>query len=310
MPESDRVGFVGLGIMGSRMAANLARAGHELTVFNRTRATADGWVAEHGGRVADSPAAVGAAGDVVISMVVDGEQVREVLLGEHGVARGAAPGTLCVDMSTIAPSQTRAIGAELAERGIRMLDAPVTGSSPKAEDGTLTIMAGGDAGDFARAEPLLRILGQLVVHVGALGQGEMVKLINNSVAAANAATVGEALIVGQRTGVDLDALVEVMANGSGGSAMLDLKAGPMRAHDYTTLFKLEHMLKDVRLCLEEGQAAAVPFAAAARARDVLVAALARGHGDDDFAALIEALEGFADARIGLCDSSFTRKSRN
>jgi 3-hydroxyisobutyrate dehydrogenase-like beta-hydroxyacid dehydrogenase len=307
---AERVGVVGLGIMGSRMAANLARAGYELTVFNRTRATADAWAAEHGGTVADSPAAVGAASDIVISMVVDGEQVRAVLLGEQGVAEGAAPGTLFVDMSTIAPAQTRAIGAELAERGLRMLDAPVTGSSPKAQDGTLTIMAGGAAGDFARAEPLLRVMGELVVHVGALGQGEMVKLINNAVAAANAATVGEALIVGQQTGVDLDALVEVMAKGSGGSAMLDLKASPMRAHDYTTLFKLEHMLKDVRLCLEEGEAAAVPFAAAARARDVLIAALARGHGHDDFAALIEALEEFSGARLGSCNSSFTRKTPN
>jgi 3-hydroxyisobutyrate dehydrogenase-like beta-hydroxyacid dehydrogenase len=201
-------------------------------------------------------------------------------------------------MSTIAPAQTRAIGAELAARGLRMLDAPVTGSSPKAADGTLTIMAGGDAADFARAEPLLRFMGELVLHVGQLGHGEMIKLINNSVAAANAATVGEALLVGQRTGVDLDALVAVMAKGSGGSAMLSLKSGPMRDHDYSTLFKLEHMLKDVRLCLEEGQAAEVPFAAAARARDVLVAAMARGHADDDFAALIEALEAFAGARIG------------
>jgi 3-hydroxyisobutyrate dehydrogenase-like beta-hydroxyacid dehydrogenase len=213
-------------------------------------------------------------------------------------------------MSTIAPAQTRAIGDELHARGLRMLDAPVTGSSPKAQDGTLTIMAGGDAGDFDRAAPLLRVMGELVVHVGALGQGEMVKLINNAVAAANATTVGEALLVAERTGVDLDALVQVMAQGSGGSAMLDLKAGPMREHDYETLFKLEHMLKDVRLCLEEGQAAAVPFAAAARARDVLVAALARGHGDDDFAALIEALEGFSGTKLGSCDSSFARKTRN
>ncbi len=297
MDGHERVGFVGLGIMGSRQAANLARAGYELTVFNRTRATAEAWVAEHGGTVAGSPAEVGAASDIVISMVVDGAQVHEVLLGEHGVARGAAPGTLCIDMSTIAPAQTRAIGAGLAERGLRMLDAPVTGSSPKAQDGTLTIMAGGEAADFARAEPLLRIMGELVVHVGDLGQGEMVKLINNAVAAANAATVGEALLVGQRAGLDLDRLVEVMAKGSGGSLMLDLKSGPMREHDYTTLFKLEHMLKDVRLCLDEAQAADVPFAAAARARDVLVAAMARGHADDDFAALIEALEGFAATRL-------------
>ena len=295
--SSERIGFVGLGIMGSRQAANLARAGYELTVYNRTRATAEAWVAEHGGTVADSPAAVGAASDIVITMVVDGDQVRAALLGPDGVANGAAPGALCVDMSTIAPAQTRAIGAELADRGIHLLDAPVTGSSPKAEAGTLTIMAGGETGDFARAEPLLSVMGELVVHVGALGQGEMLKIINNSVAAANAATVGEALIVAQRTGVDLDALVQVMGKGSGGSAMLELKSGAMREHDYTTLFKLEHMLKDVRLCLEAGQAAAVPFAAAARARDVLVAALARGHADDDFAALVEALEAFAGTRL-------------
>jgi 3-hydroxyisobutyrate dehydrogenase-like beta-hydroxyacid dehydrogenase len=295
--SDDRVGFVGLGIMGSRQAANLAAAGYELTVYNRTRATAEAWVAEHGGTVAGTPAAVGAAADVVITMVVDGDQVREALLGPDGVAHGAAPGTLCVDMSTIAPAQTRAIGAQLAEGAIHLLDAPVTGSSPKAQDGTLTIMAGGSAGDFARAEPLLRIMGELVVHVGELGQGEMLKLINNSVAAANAATVGEALLVAQRTGVDLDALVRVIGKGSGGSAMLELKSRAMREHDYTTLFKLEHMLKDVRLCLEEGQAAGVPFAAASRARDVLVAALGRGHGDDDVAALVEALEAFAGTRL-------------
>jgi 3-hydroxyisobutyrate dehydrogenase-like beta-hydroxyacid dehydrogenase len=290
---AGRVGFVGLGIMGSRMAANLARAGHALTVFNRTRATAEAWVAEHGGSLAATPAEVGAASDIVISMVVDGDQVRSVLLGEDGVAQGAAAGTLCVDMSTIAPAQTLAIGGELQERGLKLLDAPVTGSSPKAQDGTLTIMAGGDAGDFALAKPLFEVMGALVVHVGALGQGEMVKIINNAVAAANATTVAEALLVGQATGVDLDALVQVMGAGSGGSAMLALKAGPMREHDYTTLFKLEHMLKDVRLCLEAAESGNAPFGAAARARDVLVAAMARGHADDDFAALVEALEVFA-----------------
>ena len=296
--SSERIGFVGLGIMGSRQAANLARAGYALTVYNRTLATAEAWVAEHGGAVATTPAEVGAASDVVITMVVDGDQVHEALLGADGVAAGAVPGTLCVDMSTIAPQRTRAIGAALAERGIRLLDAPVTGSSPKAQDGTLTIMAGGSIEDFARAEPLLRVMGELVVHVGELGQGEMLKIINNSVAAANATTVGEALLVAQRTGVDLDALVRVMAKGSGGSAMLELKAGAMRDHDYATLFKLEHMLKDVRLCLEAGQDAGAPFPAAARARDVLVAAMARGHADDDFAALIEALEAFAGSRLG------------
>jgi 3-hydroxyisobutyrate dehydrogenase len=294
----DRIGFVGLGIMGSRMAANLRRAGYELTVYNRTRERADAWAAEDGGTVVATPAAVGAASDVVITMVVDGAQVTEVLLGDDGVASGAADGTLCVDMSTIAPGDSRRIAAALQERGIGFVDAPVTGSSPKAEDGTLTIMAGGAPEQFERARPLFEVMGELIVHVGdEVGQGEMVKLINNAVAAANANTLAQALVVGRATGVDLDALTRVMSAGSGGSAMLALKAGPMREHDYSTLFKLEHMLKDVRLCLEEGQAAGVPFPAAASVREALTAGMGRGLGDADFAAIVEAVEGFAGIRL-------------
>jgi 3-hydroxyisobutyrate dehydrogenase-like beta-hydroxyacid dehydrogenase len=293
----ERVGFIGLGIMGSRMAANLRRAGYELTVFNRTTERAEAFAAEHGATVAAAPAEVGAASDIVITMVVDGAQVDAVLLGEDGAAARAADGTLCVDMSTIAPSDTRRIGAALAERGISLVDAPVTGSSPRAEDGTLTIMAGGSEADFERARPLFDVMGELVVHVGDLGQGQTVKLINNAVAASNASTLAQALIVGKATGVDLDALVRIMGAGSGGSAMLGLKAGPMREHDYATLFKLEHMLKDVRLCLEEGQAAGVPFPTAAHTREVLTAAMGRGLGDADFAALVEVFEGLAGTRL-------------
>ena len=293
----ERVGFVGLGIMGSRMAANLRRAGYDLTVFNRTRDKAEAFAGEHGGTVADTPADVGAASDVVITMVVDGAQVETVLLGEDGVATRAGEGTLCVDMSTIAPADTRRIGAALAERGIGFVDAPVTGSSPKAEDGTLTIMAGGSEADFARARPLFEVMGELVVHVGELGQGQIVKLINNAVAATNASTLAQALVVGKATGVDLEALVKIMGGGSGGSTMLTLKAEPMLRHDYSTLFKLEHMLKDVRLCLEEGQAAGVPFPAAAHTREVLTAGMGRGLGDADFAAILEVVEAMAGFRL-------------
>jgi 3-hydroxyisobutyrate dehydrogenase len=294
----ERIGFVGLGIMGSRMAANLRRAGYELTVYNRTRERAEVWAAEQGATVASTPAEVGAASDIVITMVVDGAQVQMVLLGDNGVAEGAADGTLCVDMSTIAPGDSRRIARALAERGVAFVDAPVTGSSPKAEDGTLTIMAGGATEDFQRAQPLFEAMGELVVHVGEeVGQGEMVKLINNAVAAANAHTLAQALVVGRATGVDLDALVQVMGAGSGGSAMLALKSGPMREHDYSTLFKLEHMLKDVRLCLEEGQAAGVPFPAAAQVREALTAGMGRGLGDADFAAVLETVEGLAGIRL-------------
>ena len=292
-----RVAFLGLGIMGSRMAANLVRAGHRLTVWNRTPARTEEFCAQYSAEPADTPAAAAAGAEIVLTMVVDGPQVREVLLGEHGAVTGVDPGTLCVDCSTIGRSATLEIAKELARHGLPIVDAPVTGSSPRAADGTLTIMAGGTEADFQRARPLFEAMGKLVVHCGPLGQGQLVKLINNAVAATNAAVVGQALLVGARAGVDLDALTEVMAAGSGGSAMLALKAGPMREHDYTTLFKLEHMLKDVRLCLEEGQAVGAPFPMAALTREILTAGIGRGHADDDFAALIEVLEAEAGIRL-------------
>jgi 3-hydroxyisobutyrate dehydrogenase-like beta-hydroxyacid dehydrogenase len=286
-----QLGWIGLGIMGSRQAANLRRAGHELTVWNRTQATAQAWADQHGATVAATPAEVAERAEIVFSMVVDGPQVQEVLVP------AAREGVLFVDMTTIGPAWTRRIGEQLAAGGARLVDAPVTGSSPRAEDGTLAIMCGGDAADVERVRPLLETMGSLIVHAGPLGAGQAVKLVNNAVAAANAATLAQALIVGSAQGLDLDALVEVMAAGSGASTMLSLKAGPMRAHDYSTLFKTEHMLKDVRLCLEEAQSADVPFPAASAACDALSAAVARGHGADDFAALLEAYEGFADRRL-------------
>ncbi len=233
----------------------------------------------------------------MFTMVVDGPQVQQVLLGDDGVARGAHAGTVCVDCSTIGPAATREIREALREHDLTLIDAPVTGSSPKAEDGTLTFMVGSSLQDFTRIRPLLHVMGEVIVHAGSPGQGQMVKLINNAVAACNAAVVGQALIVGARAGVDLDGLVRVMGSGAGGSAMLDLKADPMRRHDYSPRFKLAHMLKDVRLCLEEGQALGVPFPTAAFAREVLTASVGLGHADDDFAALIETLEGLAGTKL-------------
>jgi 3-hydroxyisobutyrate dehydrogenase-like beta-hydroxyacid dehydrogenase len=293
----ERIGFLGLGIMGSRMAANVRRAGFALAVWTHTPGKAERWAAEHDATAFATPAAVAAASDVVVSMVVDGDQVTSVLLGPEGVVQSAAPGLLCVDMSTIAPTDTCRIAAALAEREIGMLDAPVTGSSPRAEAGTLTIMAGGREEDFARVRALLESMGEVIVHVGELGQGSMLKLINNALGAANAAALAEALLLAKATGVDLDAFERVCGAGSAASAQLALKAGAMRAHDYTTLFKTAHMLKDVRLCLEEAQSAGVPFPAAGHARELLTATMGRGHAEADYAALIEAAEGFAGLRL-------------
>jgi 3-hydroxyisobutyrate dehydrogenase-like beta-hydroxyacid dehydrogenase len=292
-----RVGFIGLGIMGSRMAANLARAGFDLVVWNRTASTAQDWAGGQGAAVAKTPAEVAARSDIVITMVVDGDQVESVLLGEQGAATNAHDGLLCVDMSTIGPRAARRIAARLAERGIEFMDAPVTGSSPKAEDGTLTIMAGGSPQSFERARPAFEAMGELIVHVGDVGQGQLVKVINNAVAAANTAVVAEALVAGKQAGADLDALVTVMRAGSGASAMLELKVGPMRAHDWSTLFKLEHMLKDLRLCLEEGEAVGADMELVEDTAKLLAEAERRGLGERDFAALLEVVEERSGARL-------------
>lgn len=294
---AERVGFIGLGIMGSRMAGNLARAGFDLVVWNRTAETAREWAERHGAALAQSPAEVAGEAAVVITMVVDGDQVESVLLGSDGAARNARDEALFIDMSTIGPRAARRVAEQLTERGVGFMDAPVTGSSPKAEDGTLTIMAGGSHAAFDRARPLFEAMGELVVHVGEVGQGQLVKVVNNAVAAANTVLVAEALVAGKQAGADLDALVTVMQAGSGASAMLELKAGPMRSHDWSTLFKLEHMLKDVRLCIEEASAAGVDVELIERTADVLAQAERRGLGERDFAAVLEVVEERSGARI-------------
>ena len=291
---AQRIGFIGLGIMGSRMAASLRRAGFEVTVWNRTTATATDWAAEHGGSVARSPAALAAESEIVFTMVVDGTQVAELLLGREGVADGAADGLLCVDCSTIGQAKALEIGSALATRGLRLLDAPVTGSLPGARDGTLLIMVGGDPADLAQARPALEAMGQTILHVGQLGAGQAIKVIANAVAAANAATVAESLIAAKAAGVDLDALVAVMEGGAASSRMLTLKQGPMRSHDFTPLFRLAHMIKDVELCLD---ATTVPFDSAARALEDMLAAERMGLGGEDFAALVEAVERRTGVRL-------------
>jgi 3-hydroxyisobutyrate dehydrogenase len=292
-----RVGFIGLGIMGSRQAASLRREGFELTVYNRTRERADAWAAEHGGEVAASAREAGERSDVVVTMVVDGDQVEELLLGDDGAAAGAGEGTLFVDMSTIGPLAARRIGAVLAERGHGFVDAPVTGSAPKAEDGTLTIMAGGGDADIERAMPLLEAMGEIIVHVGEVGAGQQVKVLSNAVSAVNCATLAQALVVGRRAGVDLGALLKVMGAGSANSTMLQLKGEPMLAHDFAPLFKLEHMLKDVLLCLEDARAAGAGFPFAALAGELYAAGAGRGLGEQDFAAVLEVVEDLNDTRL-------------
>jgi 3-hydroxyisobutyrate dehydrogenase len=288
---AERIAFLGLGIMGSRMARNLRAAGHDVVVWNRTRSRAD----ELGEPIADTPREAAKGAGVVITMVVDAPQVEEVLFGDNGAAEGLSEGALVVDMSTIAPSAVKQIASRLSERGISFVDAPVTGSKPRAEDGTLTIMAGGSDSDFARAKPLFEAMGKLIVHCGPSGHGAMVKLLNNALAAINAAALAEAIDVAETYGLDSDRLIEVMSAGSAKSTMLDLKARPMVERDYDPLFKLDHMLKDVRHCITEAKALGENFDLAANAEVLYAAAADAGYGDQDFAAVAEAVRQRTDA---------------
>ena len=294
MAPIERIAFLGLGIMGRPMAANLVKAGFQLTVWNRTRERADEFAAEHADakvRVASRPVSAVGAAHAVITMVPDAPEVEEVLFGPDGAAEGLSMVDLAIDMSTIRPSASRAIGERLRrERGAGFLDAPVTGSRPKAEDATLTIMAGGEAEDFERARPVLEAMGELVIHAGPQGHGSMIKLINNTLAAVNAEALAEALRLAERAELDTDRLLQVVGAGSGNSTMVELKAGPMLARELDPLFKLEHMLKDVRHFLSEAAELGVAAPVAERAAAVYAEADSLGLGGRDFAAVIEATD--------------------
>ena len=287
---SSRVAFLGLGIMGAPMAASLAREGIEVVAWNRTAGKAEALGAEHDNvTVAGTPAEAAAEAGAVITMVPDAPEVEEVLLGDGGAAGGLGDRGLAIDMSTVSPSASRDIGRRLGERGIAFLDAPVTGSRPKAEDGTLTIMVGGAEDAYERALPLFEAMGQLVLHMGPQGHGSMVKLINNTLAAVNAAALAEGISVGRQAGLDLDKAMQVVASGSGNSTMAAIKSGPMIEADYAPLFKLEHMLKDVRYFLAESREMGVQTGVADTAADLYEEAGAQGYGQSDFAAVIEAI---------------------
>jgi 3-hydroxyisobutyrate dehydrogenase-like beta-hydroxyacid dehydrogenase len=283
-----RIGFIGLGIMGAPMAANLAGAGFEVAAWNRTRARAIDLEREHGARAAATPADAADGADAVITMVTDSPQVEAVLFGDDGAAEAMSASALAIDMSTVAPSATKAIAERLErETGAAFLEAPVSGSRPKAEAGTLTIMAGGSRDDFERARPVLDAMGELVVHVGPRGHGSMAKLLSNTMGAVNVAALAQALLAVRAAGIDADAFRKVTGASAGASAMLELKAGPMLERAYDPLFKLQDMLKDVRNCRAEAEALGLRLTVADEPERLLALAADAGHGESDFAAIFE-----------------------
>ncbi|HEY7453349.1 MAG TPA: NAD(P)-dependent oxidoreductase [Thermoleophilaceae bacterium] len=288
--ENGRVAFVGLGIMGGPMAANLAKAGFELSVYTRTREKAEAFASEHGARAAATPREAAEGASAVITMVPDAPEVEEVLLGDDGAAHGLDEGALAIDMSTIAPTAARAIGERLQDDGVAFLEAPVSGSRPKAEDGTLTIMVGGERDDFESARPLFDAMGERIVHVGPRGHAQLAKLLTNTMGAVHAVALAESVVAAEAAGLDPDAFLEVAAGSAGNSTVLGLKGRPMFDRDFTPLFKLEHMLKDVRHCLAEARALGVELRLGSMVEPLFAEIADAGHGDEDFAAVIRAVE--------------------
>jgi 3-hydroxyisobutyrate dehydrogenase-like beta-hydroxyacid dehydrogenase len=289
--SNRRVAFIGLGIMGGPMAANLANAGHELAVYTRTREKADRFAAEHeNATAAATPREAAEGASAVITMVPDAPEVEEALLGEQGAVHGLGEGALAIDMSTIAPTAAKAIGERLDDDGVAFLEAPVSGSRPKAEDGTLTIMVGGEEADFERAKPLFDVMGERIVHVGPRGHAQLAKLLTNTMGAVHAVALAESVLAAEKAGLDPEAFLEVAAGSAGNSTVLGLKGRPMFERDFTPLFKLEHMLKDVRHCLDEARALGVELRLGSLVEPLYARAAADGHGEEDFGAVIRALE--------------------
>jgi 3-hydroxyisobutyrate dehydrogenase-like beta-hydroxyacid dehydrogenase len=270
------------------MARNLREAGFDLTVYTRTYEKAERFAAEHGATAAATPAEAAANADALITMVPDAPQVEQVLDDALATLPEQA---LVVDMSTTSPTASRAIAAKVAPRDY--LEAPVSGSKPGAEAGTLTIFAGGEPAAFERARPLFDVMGgERVVHVGPLGHGQMAKLLTNTMGAVNAAVLAEAVRAAKVAGLDADAFLEVAAGSAGASAMLNLKGRPMFEENWEpVLFKLEHMLKDLRHTLDEARALGIDLRLPALAETFYARADEAGHGEDDFGAVYTGLDG-------------------
>lgn len=293
---TERIGFIGLGIMGAGMARNILKAGFGLRVWNRSAARAEALVAE-GAAAGASPADVAAHSDIIITCVSDTPDVEAVLLGEAGVIQGARPGALVVDMSTISPQATRALGARLAERGVAMLDAPVSGGSEGAARGTLAIMVGGPAQQLQRAMPVLQAMGKTITHVGELGAGQTVKLANQILVVGNAMAMCEALLFAQASGVDPQTALDAVKNGAAGSWMLSNRGPQILARDWRPGFTIDLQQKDLRLVLEAADQVGAPVLATGQIFQLYRTLQQRGLGAEGNHALVKALEHLAGLEV-------------
>ena len=283
------IGVIGLGIMGKPMARNLIAAGFSLTVHNRSRAAVDE-LASEGAQVADSPATLASSCDVVITMLPDTPDVEAVLLGPTGVFAHARPGSLVIDMSTISPDVARSLGDEAKSRGLRFLDAPVSGGEAGARNGTLSIMVGGPLEDVDDARPVFEALGSTMARVGPVGAGQTVKAANQVMVAGIIALVSEAIVLLRASGIDTTEAFRVLGGGLAGSTVLRTKAEAMVRGDFSPGFRVDLHRKDLRIALESARRLGVVTPVSAVVDQLLLALSVAGKGDLDHGALLTVIE--------------------
>lgn len=275
-----RIGFIGLGTMGAPMARRLIEAGHELTVHNRTREREEP-LAALGARRAETPRESARDREIVFTMVSDTPDVQAVVLGEEGAVEGMEDGAVLVDMSTISPATTRLIAAALADHGVAMLDAPVSGGSEGAQRGTLSIMVGGEEPVLARVRPVLEVLGSTITHVGPIGSGQVAKAINQVIIAGTYAAIAEGLALGMAAGIDIEAAHAAVSGGAAGSWGLTNRGPNMIENRYPLGFRTRLHRKDLGIALEAARELGVAIPVAAYVEQLETSLVKRGYGDED-----------------------------
>ena len=292
-----KIGFIGLGTMGLPMASNLVRAGFDLTVYARRPGPAAEMRAL-GARTADAPRAVAENVDMVITLVTADPDVRAVILGKGGALEGMRSGGVIVDMSTISPMTIQEIARIAGEKGVEVMDAPVSGGDTGAKAGTLTIIAGGRKETFERCRPIFEAMGKNIFHVGGVGVGQVVKIANQVIGGTILAVVSEALVMGVRAGADPEVLRQVISVSSGNSGLFQARVGDFMLKDqFEPGFMLDLMKKDIGLALEIGKALSVPMPVGAAAYQHYAAGTSMGVGRQDFSAVCKAVEKMAEAQI-------------
>jgi 2-hydroxy-3-oxopropionate reductase len=291
---AQTIGFIGLGIMGRPMARNLLKAGYPLVVHSRGRGPVEE-IVKAGARDGGSPREVARQADVLITMLPNSPDVEAVALGKDGIVEGARRGLLYADMSTISPIVSRKVGEALAARGVRMLDAPVSGGEKGAIDGALSIMVGGERADFDAVLPVFQALGKTITLLGPLGLGGFTKLANQIIVAVNLTALAEALTLGRKAGLDRDLLLTALGGGLAGSKCLDQKRANYVAGTYAPGFKVDLHYKDLGLIMESARALGVPLPTTAVVQELFGALRVKGGGGLDHSGIITLLEGLAGA---------------